>query len=179
MWNSTAVVYKTYLDFYNSRPGVAGQPGGGTANDRALAEYYAGRWRPYGNIYDAAKGYDWNVSIPLGLPVDTVGTGSINKQHTNSCRQRSDNRQQHQLGRRSSTTNTSLLGSKHQTRRTRATTLEQNMDTTTSRRARRHPWLRTIQQRRRCIRRQRKRIKSTLRLQNFNRRTNLGSNITS
>jgi hypothetical protein len=77
MWNSTAVVYKTYLDFYNSRPGVTGQPGGGTANDQALAEYYAGRWRPYGNIYDAAKGYDWNVTIPLGLPVDTVGTAAL------------------------------------------------------------------------------------------------------
>jgi hypothetical protein len=77
MWNSTSVVYKTYRDFYASRPGVAGQPGGGLANDKDLAEYYAGRWRPYGNIFDAAKGYDWNVSIPLGLPVDTVGTGAL------------------------------------------------------------------------------------------------------
>src|SRR5512138_1442825 len=74
MWNSTSVVYKTYRDFYLSRPGVAGQPGGGTADDKSLAEYYAGRWRPYGNVFDAAKGYDWNVSIPLGLPVDTAGT---------------------------------------------------------------------------------------------------------
>ncbi len=77
MWNSTSVVYKTYRDFYASRPGVAGQPGGGLVDDKSLAEYYAGRWRPYGNIFDAAKGYDWNVSIPLGLPVDTVGTGAL------------------------------------------------------------------------------------------------------
>ena len=77
MWNSTSVVYKTYRDFYASRPGVGGQPGGGFADDKSLAEYYAGRWRPYGNIFDAAKGYDWNVSIPLGLPVDTVGTAPL------------------------------------------------------------------------------------------------------
>jgi hypothetical protein len=74
MWNSTSVVYKTYRDFYASRPGVVGQPGGGTADDKSLAEYYAGRWRPFGNVFDAAKGYDWNVSIPLGLPIDTAGT---------------------------------------------------------------------------------------------------------
>jgi hypothetical protein len=77
MWNSTSVVYKTYRDFYLSRPGGAGQPGGGLGDDKSLAEYYAGRWRPYGNIFDASKGYDWNVSIPLGLPVDTVGTGAL------------------------------------------------------------------------------------------------------
>ena len=162
MWNSTSVVYKTYLDFYLSRPGVAGQPGGGTANDAALAEYYAGRWRPYGNIYDAAKGYDWNVTIPLGLPVDTVGTAPL----TSNIQTVVGN--EVIIG-----SNTNWAGGAAQPNpvfwavsikpgRTRTTTLEQNMDTTTSRRTRRHSRLRTIQQSRRRIRSQRKRNKCTL-----------------
>jgi hypothetical protein len=77
MWNSTSVVWKTYRDFYLSRLGVPGQPGGGLANDSALADYYAGRWRPHGNVFNASKGYDWNVTIPLGLPVDTPGTPAL------------------------------------------------------------------------------------------------------
>ncbi|MCW4000754.1 MAG: PQQ-binding-like beta-propeller repeat protein [Candidatus Bathyarchaeota archaeon] len=68
MWNSTECVYKSYLDFYLSRPGVAGQPGGGTTNDAALAEYYAGRWRPHGIKFNGTEGIQWNVTIPKGLP---------------------------------------------------------------------------------------------------------------
>jgi hypothetical protein len=66
MWNSTSVVYKTYRDFYLSRPA-----------DAVFAEYYAGRWRPHGNTFNASVGYDWNVTIPLGLPVDTPGTPAL------------------------------------------------------------------------------------------------------
>jgi hypothetical protein len=68
MWNSTEVVYKSYLNFYQSRPGVQGQPGGGTANDRDLGEYYAGRWRPHGITFNGTVGIQWNVTIPKGLP---------------------------------------------------------------------------------------------------------------
>ena len=57
MWNSTAVVYKTYLDLYLANPSQA-----------AVAEYYSGRWRPYGITFEAAKGIQWNVTIPKGLP---------------------------------------------------------------------------------------------------------------
>jgi hypothetical protein len=68
MWNSTEVVYKSYLNFYLSRPGVPGQPGGGLSNDAALAEYYAGRWRPHGITFNGTVGIQWNVTIPKGLP---------------------------------------------------------------------------------------------------------------
>jgi hypothetical protein len=68
MWNSTRVVYNSYLNFYLSRPGVAGQPGGGTSNDAVLAEYYAGRWRPHGITFSGSVGIQWNVTIPKGLP---------------------------------------------------------------------------------------------------------------
>lgn len=57
MWNSTEVVYKTYLNYYLSRPA-----------DAPLAEYYAGRWRPHGITFNASVGIQWNVTIPLGLP---------------------------------------------------------------------------------------------------------------
>jgi outer membrane protein assembly factor BamB len=77
MWNSTETVYKAYLNFYLSRPGVAGQPGGGTADDKSLAEYYAGRWRPHGITFNGTVGIQWNVTIPLGLPVDTAGTAAL------------------------------------------------------------------------------------------------------
>jgi outer membrane protein assembly factor BamB len=62
-WNSSTVVWRTYYDYYMSRPGVAGQPGGGTSNDRDVANYYSERWRPQGIIFNASKGYDWNVTI--------------------------------------------------------------------------------------------------------------------
>ncbi len=68
MWNSTEVVYKSYLNFYKSRPGVPGQPGGGLANDRDVAEYYSGRWRPHGITFNGTVGIQWNVTIPKGLP---------------------------------------------------------------------------------------------------------------
>ena len=77
MWNSTECVYKSYLNFYLSRPGVPGQPGGGTAADAPLAEYYAGRWRPHGITFNGTVGIQWNVTIPLGLPVDTAGTPAM------------------------------------------------------------------------------------------------------
>ena len=77
-WNSTSVVYKTYLNFYlNSRNG----------DDVVNAYYYSQRWRPQGITFDcnapfnvsaqwipefpaSAKtvGIDWNVTIPTGLP---------------------------------------------------------------------------------------------------------------
>lgn len=57
MWNSTECVYKSYLNFYLSRP-----------SDAPLAEYYAGRWRPHGITFNGTVGIQWNVSIPLGLP---------------------------------------------------------------------------------------------------------------
>lgn len=56
-WNSTTVVYKTYFDYYSSRP-----------SDAAVAGYYSERWRPQGIVFNASKGYDWNVTIPKGLP---------------------------------------------------------------------------------------------------------------
>ncbi len=56
-WNSTSACYKTYLDYYLSRP-----------SDAPLAEYYAQRWRPFGIVFNASKGYDWNKTIPRGLP---------------------------------------------------------------------------------------------------------------
>jgi hypothetical protein len=52
-WNSTTVVYKTYFDYYLSRPA-----------DAPNAKYYSERWRPFGIKFDASVGYDWNVSIP-------------------------------------------------------------------------------------------------------------------
>jgi len=74
MWNSTEVVYKSYLNFYLSRPGVAGQPGGGTANDRDVAEYYAGRWRPFGLTFNGATGIQWNMTMPQLPMVNNVQT---------------------------------------------------------------------------------------------------------
>ncbi len=66
MWNSTECVYRTYMKWYLSRPA-----------DAPLAEYYAGRWRPHGIIFNGTEGIQWNVTIPLGLPVDTPGTAAI------------------------------------------------------------------------------------------------------
>jgi outer membrane protein assembly factor BamB len=85
-WNSTTVVWRTYYDYYMSRPGVPGQPGGGTANDADVAKYYSERWRPQGIVFNASKGYDWNVTIPKGLqgsanayfPGDIITGGYIN-----------------------------------------------------------------------------------------------------
>ncbi len=57
MWNSTSVVYKTYFDYYMLSPST-----------QAVAGYYSERWRPQGIVFNASKGYDWNVTIPLGLP---------------------------------------------------------------------------------------------------------------
>ena len=56
-WNSTTLVYKTYYDYYMSRP-----------QDQAVAGYYSERWRPQGIVFNSSKGYDWNVTIPKGLP---------------------------------------------------------------------------------------------------------------
>jgi hypothetical protein len=68
-WNSTTVSWRTYYDYYMSRPGVAGQPGGGTTNDRDVANYYSERWRPQGIVFNSSKGYDWNVTLSQkGLP---------------------------------------------------------------------------------------------------------------
>jgi outer membrane protein assembly factor BamB len=55
-WNSTSVVYKTYYDHYMLSPST-----------QAVAGYYSERWRPQGIVFNASKGYDWNVTIPLGL----------------------------------------------------------------------------------------------------------------
>ena len=57
MWNSTATVYRTYMDYYLSRP-----------SDAPVADYYSGRWRPHGLTFNASKGIQWNVTIPMGLP---------------------------------------------------------------------------------------------------------------
>lgn len=56
-WNSTTVAYKTYFDYYNS-----------SSSTQAVAGYYSERWRPQGIVFNASKGYDWNVTIPKGLP---------------------------------------------------------------------------------------------------------------
>jgi hypothetical protein len=94
MWNSTECAYKSYLNFYLSRPGVAGQPGGFVppaplyvdptttapgvpTSDKDVAEYYAGRWRPHGINFSAAVGIQWNMTIPAGLPINTPGTALL------------------------------------------------------------------------------------------------------
>jgi len=56
-WNSTSVVYKTYYDYYMLSPST-----------QAVAGYYSERWRPQGIVFNASKGYDWNVTIATGLP---------------------------------------------------------------------------------------------------------------
>jgi hypothetical protein len=77
-WNSTSVVYKTYLDQYLTSTDV---------NTRASAYYWAQRWRPQGITFNCSTpfnvtaqwitefpssatnvGIDWNVTIPKGLP---------------------------------------------------------------------------------------------------------------
>jgi hypothetical protein len=79
MWNSTECVYKTYYNFYRSRTGYAGQPGdwgqaGGTSNDSAVADYYAGRWRPFGLTFDGAVGIQWNMTMPDLPMVNNIQT---------------------------------------------------------------------------------------------------------
>lgn len=74
-WNSTSVVFKTYFDYYKLSPSTAD-----------VAKYYSERWRPQGIVFNASKGYDWNVTIPKGLPGsasayfpgDIILGGSIN-----------------------------------------------------------------------------------------------------
>jgi len=57
-WNTTTVSWKTYYDYYMSRP-----------SDQAVANYYSERWRPQGIVFNASKGYDWNVTLSQkGLP---------------------------------------------------------------------------------------------------------------
>jgi hypothetical protein len=77
-WNSTAVVYKTYVNYYlaSSNP-----------LDVARTYYYSERWRPQGITFNCSApfnvtaswipkfkasatnvGIDWNVTIPKGLP---------------------------------------------------------------------------------------------------------------
>jgi hypothetical protein len=77
-WNSTAVVYKTYVNYYlaSSNP-----------TDVTSAYYYSERWRPHGITFNCSApfnvtanwlpkfkasattvGIDWNVTIPKGLP---------------------------------------------------------------------------------------------------------------
>jgi outer membrane protein assembly factor BamB len=51
-WNSTTVSWKTYHDYYMSRPA-----------DQPVADYYSERWRPQGIVFNASMGYDWNVTI--------------------------------------------------------------------------------------------------------------------
>ncbi len=66
MWNSTECVYRTYMDYYLSRPA-----------DAPLADYYSGRWRPHGLSFAAAKGIQWNVtipSLPTGGPSSNIQT---------------------------------------------------------------------------------------------------------
>ncbi len=55
-WNSTSVVYKTYFDYYMLSPST-----------QAVAGYYSERWRPQGIVFNASKGYDWNVTISKSL----------------------------------------------------------------------------------------------------------------
>jgi len=94
-WNSTSVVYKTYLQEYLS----------GNANSNANAYYWAERWRPHGITFDSnapfnvtldwsagidasatTVGIDWNVTIPTDLPgtvQDVVGLDRILGGNTN------------------------------------------------------------------------------------------------
>ena len=77
-WNSTSVVYKSYLELYL---------GSSAADTRAAAYYWAQRWRPQGITFNCSApfnvtkqwihefpdsatdvGIDWNVTIPKGLP---------------------------------------------------------------------------------------------------------------
>jgi hypothetical protein len=55
--------------------------------DQAVADYYSERWRPYGIVFNASKGYDWNKTIsakPLPgtpnsyWPGDIITGGYIN-----------------------------------------------------------------------------------------------------
>ncbi len=74
-WNSTTAAWRTYYDYYMSSPST-----------QAVAKYYSERWRPQGIVFNASMGYDWNVSIPKGLPgsanayfpEDRITGGSIN-----------------------------------------------------------------------------------------------------
>ncbi|MCW3998869.1 MAG: hypothetical protein NWE93_01360 [Candidatus Bathyarchaeota archaeon] len=61
-WNSTTVGYKTYYDYYMLTPST-----------QAVAGYYSERWRPQGIVFNASKGYDWNVTISKGLPGSANG----------------------------------------------------------------------------------------------------------
>ncbi|MEM4733427.1 MAG: PQQ-binding-like beta-propeller repeat protein, partial [Candidatus Bathyarchaeia archaeon] len=74
-WNSTRVVHQTYWDYYKSRPA-----------DAAQADYYSGRWRPHGIVFNYTKGIQWNVTIPRGLPgalKDILGEDRILGSNTN------------------------------------------------------------------------------------------------
>jgi hypothetical protein len=83
-WNSTGVVYKTYLNIYLADTTI---PPGGYASSADNAYYWAERWRPQGLTINASApfnvtaswipmfrdsattvGIDWNVTIPKGLP---------------------------------------------------------------------------------------------------------------
>lgn len=73
-WNSTSVVFNTYFDYYMASPST-----------QAVAKYYSERWRPQGIVFNASKGYDWNVTINKGFsggsaffPGDIIVGGSIN-----------------------------------------------------------------------------------------------------
>jgi len=49
-WNSTSVVWKTQLEKTGGDP------------------YVSASWRPQGLTFNASKGFDWNATIPNGLP---------------------------------------------------------------------------------------------------------------
>jgi outer membrane protein assembly factor BamB len=48
-----------WMTKWNSTKVVNAQTAGSSAD---------GSWRPHGNVFDAARGIEWNVSIPAGLP---------------------------------------------------------------------------------------------------------------
>jgi len=43
-----------------------------TFGDISVVDSNAGSWRPMGQIYDSARGWEWNISIPTGLPGGVV-----------------------------------------------------------------------------------------------------------
>jgi len=58
-WNSTQVVFNTYMQLYLNSTRLS---------DRDTAKYWSERWRPMGYTFNASFGYNWNITIPTGLP---------------------------------------------------------------------------------------------------------------
>ncbi len=59
-WNTTRIVYETWYSVYRTRNTTLAEFDG--------AHYLAARWRPHGITFNATVGYEWNRTIPTGLP---------------------------------------------------------------------------------------------------------------